>query len=86
MCQVSCVGWIMPKYKILLTAERAQRQGALDTMKAKIKWTRPFKNEDFVLHAENAVGGYLIGCKQWIGIADPIDPELSEFEELEVQP
>lgn len=72
----------MKRYKILLTADLAQRQAAVDTMKAKIKWTRPFKHEDFVLHAENAVGGYLIGCKQWIGIADPRDPELSEFEEL----
>lgn len=75
----------MKRYKILLTADLAQRQAALDTMKAKIKWASSFKHEDFVLHAENAVGGYLIGCKQWIGIADPIDPELSEFKELEVQ-
>lgn len=75
----------MKRYKILITADLAQRQAAVDAMKAKIKWTtRPFKNEDFVLHAENAVGGYLIGCKKWLGIADPIDPELSEFEELEV--
>lgn len=74
----------MRQYKILLTADLAQRQAALDAMKAKIKWNRPFKHEDFVLHAENAIGGYLIGCKQWIGIADPRDPELSEFEELEV--
>ena len=74
----------MRQYKILLTADLAQRQAAVDAMKAKIKWTRPFKNEDFVLHAENAVGGYLIGCKKWLGIADPRDPELSEFEELEV--
>lgn len=73
----------MKRYKILLTADLAQRQAAVDAMKAKIKWTRPFKHEDFVLHAENAVGGYLIGCKKWLGIADPIDPELSEFEELE---
>ena len=75
----------MRQYKILLTADRKQRVAALEHMKAKVKWTRPFKHEDFVLHAENAVGGYLIGCKKWIGIADPRDPELSEFEELEVQ-